>query len=87
MKGSFPMPSNRRTLLGLALGVLIAGTAPLRADFVPLKPEVDLKALRLPEGVEELNKAIESFQNGDYEQALKLLRAAEKKRTTWFHRV
>jgi tetratricopeptide (TPR) repeat protein len=42
--------------------------------------EENLSALQLPSGVPELNRAIASFQKGDYEQCLKHLQDAAKKR-------
>jgi tetratricopeptide (TPR) repeat protein len=72
------MMIRRRILPDVAICLLLGGPAPLPADFFP-PPPVDLDSLRLPKEVEELNKAIQSFQQGDYEQTLKLLQAAGKK--------
>jgi tetratricopeptide (TPR) repeat protein len=79
MKASQAMISRRRIFQGVAICLLIGGPAPLQADFLR-PPPVDVDALRLPKEVDELHKAIESFQKGDYEQALKFLQAAAKKR-------
>lgn len=68
-----------QALRGMVVCVLMVGPAVVRGDFLK-PPPVDLDALRLPKGVEELNKAIACFQKGDYEQCLKLLQTAKEKR-------
>jgi tetratricopeptide (TPR) repeat protein len=73
-----PRSLGLRILPAVVLGLLIGGSAPLFADFFHPQP-VDLDALRLPKEVEELNKALASFQKADYEQCLKFLEAAGKK--------
>lgn len=67
-----------RILVVPAIGFLIGMSAPLLAGFLH-PPPVDLDTLRLPKEVEELNKALDKFQKGDYEQCLKLLQAVRQK--------
>jgi tetratricopeptide (TPR) repeat protein len=64
----------------MALCLLTGAATPLRADVIH-PPPVDLDALRLPKQVNELDKAIQLFQKGEYEQCLKLLQATEKERS------
>lgn len=74
------MTHSRRIAPSAALCLLIGAVAPLRADFLR-PPPVDLDALRLPKEVDELEKAIQLFQKGNYELCLNLLQAAGTKRS------
>jgi len=77
------MTSSRRIVSSVALCLLIGVGASLQADFLH-PPPVDLEALHLPKHVDELDKAIQIFQKGDYEQCLKLLQAAGNKHSDLF---
>jgi tetratricopeptide (TPR) repeat protein len=67
----------------LGASLLFAAAAAGRAD--PIEGKVDLKSLQLPkelsQDVDEVDQAVKSFQRGDAEQALALLRAASRKYT------
>jgi tetratricopeptide (TPR) repeat protein len=62
------------------LFIALAASQPSAASAGPILPKASLDALQLPEGVEEVDKAVEAFQRHEYEQALTLLKAAAKKR-------
>jgi tetratricopeptide (TPR) repeat protein len=79
MKASPSMTLSRRIVPSVALGLLIGGGAPLRADFLH-PPRVD-RDTRSPHKEDELDKVIRIFQTGDYEQCLRILQAAGNKRS------